>query len=218
MKLKRIAVILSFILIFSMEYSFGDDGSPSIEISPVSQNALLNGTFTVEVIISSPIPILAAQFDILYNASIINAIRVLNGGAFEIWGDDISPMIEIDNINGSIRNIVALSPNGTYGGVIARIEFKGINEGSSFLNISNIIIGDEDTIPVGVDVINGSVTVTENPWDVNMDGTVDILDMIIVAQHWMETPSSPNWYERADVNGDEVVNILDLIVVAQHFS
>ncbi len=56
------------------------------------------------------------------------------------------------------------------------------------------------------------------PWDVNMDDSVDVLDMIIIAQHWMETPNSPNWYDRADVNGDGIVNVLDLIIVGQHFT
>ena len=52
--------------------------------------------------------------------------------------------------------------------------------------------------------------------DVNADGVVNILDLVLVAQHFGETPTEkqdPN----PDVNGDGTVNILDLVLVAQHF-
>ena len=52
--------------------------------------------------------------------------------------------------------------------------------------------------------------------DVNADGVVNILDLVLVAQHFGETPAEkqdPN----PDVNADGTVNILDLVLVAQHF-
>jgi len=52
-------------------------------------------------------------------------------------------------------------------------------------------------------------------YDVNEDGTVDILDTTIVGQHFGETTSSP--YPRYDVNEDGTVDILDTTIVGQHF-
>ena len=50
--------------------------------------------------------------------------------------------------------------------------------------------------------------------DVNQDGTVNILDIVLVAQHFgQKPPSNP----RADVNKDGQVNVLDLVLVAEHF-
>ena len=49
--------------------------------------------------------------------------------------------------------------------------------------------------------------------DVNQDGQVNVLDLVLVAQH-LGGPVSAN--SRADVNGDETINILDLVTVAQH--
>ena len=52
---------------------------------------------------------------------------------------------------------------------------------------------------------------TANPYDVNEDGIVNILDLTFVAgQFGQDDP-------KADVNGDGTVNILDLVSVAQHF-
>ena len=85
-----------------------------------------------------------------------------------------------------------------------------------FYTIATDYLGNVEAAPPTADT---SCQIKEYPpWDVNMDDSVDVLDMIIIAQHWMETPESPNWYERADVNNDGVVNVLDLILVGQHFT
>ena len=49
--------------------------------------------------------------------------------------------------------------------------------------------------------------------DVNNDGQVNILDLVLVAQNVDATPHLP----QADVNGDETVNVLDLIIVSNMF-
>ena len=49
--------------------------------------------------------------------------------------------------------------------------------------------------------------------DVNGDGVVNILDLVLVAQHLGETAPSNS---KVDVNGDGIVNILDLVLIAQH--
>ena len=51
--------------------------------------------------------------------------------------------------------------------------------------------------------------------DVNADGIINILDLVLIASHFGETPTedqTPN----PDVNGDGNVNILDLVLVASH--
>ena len=56
-------------------------------------------------------------------------------------------------------------------------------------------------------------TEVSNPTDVNKDSVVNILDLVLVAQHLNETVP-PN--SEVDINEDGIVNILDLILVAQH--
>ena len=52
-----------------------------------------------------------------------------------------------------------------------------------------------------------------NPADVNEDGVINVLDMVLVARHFGESVP-PN--SEIDINADGIVNILDLILVAQH--
>ncbi len=53
-------------------------------------------------------------------------------------------------------------------------------------------------------------------WDVNGDGTANVLDMILVGQHWGETGLT-GWI-REDANEDGTVNVLDMIIVGQHWT
>lgn len=53
----------------------------------------------------------------------------------------------------------------------------------------------------------------ENPADVNGDGVVNVLDLVVVAQ----AVSSGQWSVVSDVNGDGVVNVFDLVFVAEAF-
>jgi hypothetical protein len=53
--------------------------------------------------------------------------------------------------------------------------------------------------------------------DVNGDGTVNILDAIVLGNAFLATPTSPNWNPNADMNNDNSVNILDAIILSNHF-
>ena len=58
------------------------------------------------------------------------------------------------------------------------------------------------------------ITAVPNP-DANLDGQINVLDLIVVAQHFDEQPfSNP----LADTNKDGVVNIFDLVFVVEHLS
>jgi hypothetical protein len=53
--------------------------------------------------------------------------------------------------------------------------------------------------------------------DINGDGTVNILDAIILSNAFLSTPYSPNWSANADINSDGIVDILDAIILSNNF-
>ena len=57
--------------------------------------------------------------------------------------------------------------------------------------------------------IEGQLTIG----DVNRDGRVSILDLVLVAQHFGETVPANS---EVDINGDGIINVLDLILVSQN--
>ena len=64
-----------------------------------------------------------------------------------------------------------------------------------------------------VNPINKKFVITVPKWDVNKDGEVNILDLILVAQDIGKTGGTNL---RTDVNGDGTRNIQDLVLVASH--
>jgi hypothetical protein len=53
--------------------------------------------------------------------------------------------------------------------------------------------------------------------DLNHDGTVNILDIFIVAKAFGSKPGDENWNVVADLNKDNVINILDVFAVANGY-
>jgi len=58
----------------------------------------------------------------------------------------------------------------------------------------------------------------KEPWDVNGDGKVNLDDLIILIEHWLETPSQPDWCKDADVNRDGIVNVYDVLLIMIHWT
>jgi hypothetical protein len=52
--------------------------------------------------------------------------------------------------------------------------------------------------------------------DMNHDGTVNVLDIIQVAQHWSETGA--NGWIQEDVNENGTINVLDVILIGQYWT
>ena len=65
-----------------------------------------------------------------------------------------------------------------------------------------------------VNPINKKIVITVPKWDVNRDGEVNILDLILVAQDIGKTRDANL---RTDVNGDGTRDIQDIVLVASHF-
>jgi|GEM_PF-2019750 len=195
----------------------------TLSITPPTQEVLPNESFIVNVTVDPKVPIAGVQFDLSFNSSLVTANSVTEGNLLSQDGTDtyFSPGT-IDNTAGAITGVAGAitTPGQTVSspGVFATIHMTAQSvEGTSLLDLSNVIVGDINGNPVSVIVSDGSVTVTPYPdWDVNCDGHVNVLDMIRVGQHWGET-GTPHWV-REDVNRDGSVNVLDMILIGQHWT
>ncbi len=72
---------------------------------------------------------------------------------------------------------------------------------------------------VAVDKVNGTVTVEEGSTyelgDVNMDGSVNLLDAVLVLQHSASAKLTDAQMKLADLNDDQKANLLDAIKILQ---
>lgn len=88
-------------------------------------------------------------------------------------------------------------------------------------------------LPPGRPLISASVTIAQEsignspdntradgilvlfaPGDVNVDGSVDIIDAAIWIQSLGATPDSPSWRPEADLNSDGIVDMQDALIIA----
>jgi len=107
------------------------------------------------------------------------------------------------------------SKSGDYEWTFAPSEGTGYYQ---FYSVAEDYVGYKEALPNGTTVPDAMCRIVHFPWDVNSDGQVDIFDIVIVAQHWMETPVDPEWCECADVNGDLIVNISDITIITDHWT
>ena len=95
-----------------------------------------------------------------------------------------------------------------------QVRFKAKSAGETELALQKFQFGTAagDNIPAGPHEITFTVEERLATGDVNRDGVVSILDLILVAQRLGQRVSAGS---AVDVNGDGVVSILDLILVSQ---
>ncbi len=191
-----------------------------VNITPCWQKVNVNDTFVVNVTVMPSVAIAGVQFDLSFNASLLEVVSVEEGNLFNGYSTFFING-SIDNTNGKINDvygaIIVPGGNVSNAGTFAKITFRAKKEGLSYLNLSDVVVGNVTANPVAIKINNGSVEIVAHRWDLNHDNTINVLDLIIIAQHFGSHEGDTNYAREADLNNDGVINVLDLIVVAQHF-
>ena len=177
-------------------------------------------TFTLDISARNVIDFAGWQFDIAFDPAVLEAIEV-NEGDFLKEEAETTFFREgkVNNQSGRITGLSSarLSKDGVTGtGTLVSVIFKAKAGGETQVRLKNIQLGSTtgDVIPAGRDEVVIRIEGQLATGDVNRDGEISILDMILIARHLGETVPADS---AVDVNSDGVVNVLDLIVVAKHF-
>ena len=184
-----------------------------------SQTPIHTGdTFTLNIRAENVTDLAGWQFDIAFDPAILEAINMSEGDFLKTdGGTTFFQGGSIDNAAGKITGLSAarLSTQGVTGtGTLIQVRFKAKSAGETELELQRFQFGSTtgDSIPAGPHEIRITVEERLTTGDVNRDGVVSILDLILVAQQLGgRVPAG----SAVDVNGDGVVSILDLIRVAQ---
>ena len=178
----------------------------------------IGDTFTLDIRAENVSDLAGWQFDIAFDPAILEAINVSEGDFLKTdGGTTFFQGGSIDNASGKITGLSAarLSGGGASGtGTLLQVRFKAKAAGETELALDKFQFGSTtgDNIPAGPHEIRIVVEERLTTGDVNRDGVISILDLILVAQQ-LGRRVSPD--SAVDVNGDGVVSILDLIRVAQ---
>lgn len=96
-----------------------------------------------------------------------------------------------------------------------------ITAGITAVKAAGVVGEDESAMNGTVTVITDTASVFVPGYDVNDDGTVDIIDITEAQRYYQATPADADWSEKAqvmDVNGDNKVDIEDYIGIFNHLS
>ena len=175
-------------------------------------------TFTFGVRAEDVFDLAGWQFDIVFDPAVLEAVDVSEGDFLKTdGGATFFQSGSIDNTAGKITGLIAgrVSEGGVSGtGSVLQVKFEAKSEGETEIALHNFKFGSStgEIIPAGPHEIHITVEERLPTGDVNRDGGVDILDLILVAQQLGQSvpANSP-----VDINGDGVVNIFDLTLVAQ---
>ena len=196
------------------EYTVGTGIGYSFSETPIH----LGDTFTLDIRAENVFDLAGWQFDIAFDPAVLEAVDVSEGDFLKTdGGTTFFQSGRIDNAAGKITGLIAgrISEGGVSGnGSVLQVRFKAKSEGETELALRNFEFGSStgENIPAGPLEIRITVEERLATGDVNRDGRVSILDLILVAQQLGKSvpPNSP-----VDINGDGVVNIFDLTLVAQ---
>ena len=177
----------------------------------------IDDTFTLDISAENVFDLAGWQFDIAFDPAILEAVNVSEGNFLKIGGTTFFQSGSIDNAAGKITGLGAarLSAQGVTGnGTLLQVRFKAKSGGETKLVLQNFEFGATtgSLIPAGPHQVRIVVEGQLATGDVNRDGRVSILDLILIAQQLGKRvpANSP-----VDLNRDGVVSILDLILAAQ---
>ena len=178
-------------------------------------------TFILDIHVENVFDLAGWQFDIAFDPAALQAIDVNEGDFMKAdGGTTFFQGGRIDNASGKITGLIAagLSDRGVSGsGSLIEVRFKAKSTGETELALHKFQFGSITGASISAGPHEIRITVEQRllTGDVNRDGQVSILDLILVAQQFGKNvpANSP-----VDVNRDGVVNIFDLIHVAQGFA
>ena len=176
-------------------------------------------TFTLEIRAEDIYNLAGWQFDMAYDPTVLEAVEINEGDFLKTGGGaTFFQRGTIDNRLGKIKGLSSarLSEDGVSGtGMLLSITFTAKALGQTQLRLDNFQLA--SITGKSIDAVPHEVVITvggeQTTGDVNRDGQVSILDMVLVARYLGKTvPANSD----VDLNGDGIVNILDLILVSQN--
>ena len=175
-------------------------------------------TFTLDIGAEDVFDMAGWQFDIVFDSAALEALDVSEGDFLKTdGGSTFFQNGSIDNAAGKITGLSAarLSTQGVSGtGMLLQVTFKAKSAGETEVALQNFEFGTitGENLPAGPHQIRITVEGQLATGDVNRDGRVSILDLILIAQQLGRRVAAGS---AVDLNSDGVVSILDLILAAR---
>lgn len=139
----------------------------TVAVTPDDQTVTPNQPFTIDVRINPSTPIVAAQFDLQFDSSMVRADSVTEGNLLSQDGAGTYFESTINNSEGTVTDVHGViigKTNVSSEGVFATISMTAGNKtGISELNLSNVRVLDTNITDVPISISNATVLVDTAP-------------------------------------------------------
>jgi len=209
-------------LIYSGEYSIYST-RPKVILSPHEYIAHKVPTeFELNINVTDVVNLHECKVELTYNKTLLNIIDVEIHPFFT--GDYLTEWEVSNTIGKLLINITDIVPYTNGSGPIATVTFRviysfvwNINKPSinCTLKFNSSTLLTEGDVAIEHDAINGIYYYAPLKGDLNKDGTVGLIDLVIAGQAFGSKPTPP--YDIADLNRDGIIDILDIIIIARNY-
>ena len=208
LKTKLFLICLAFVMCFGVAASSYGQAVVSIDPAEVASPAA-GGQLNVNIKIANGKGIAGYNVTVGFDTTALEYVEIKNSSYLPAGAFAAPPQV-----SGNRVTLAATSLSGAASatsGTLATLQFKVVAAKASTLRLIEVILSDSAANPLAVTTRDSEVVVRASlPSDLNNDGTVNVLDLTLVARDLGKTGSPAG-----DVNGDGAVNVLDLVVVAK---
>ena len=188
-----------------------------IAVEPEELSGSVGETVKANITVYNVVDLYGIEINVTWNPEILQPTRV----QYQIpW----KKSFELQNVTGPGWYALAVAgltqPPDPYTGnyTFVSITYKVLKIGTTKIKFETSKLSDINANPIlhaEINAIFSNIKMIEG--DINHDGIVDVLDLIIVCSAYGSNPNKPNWNPNADLNNDNTIDIYDLIIVASHY-
>lgn len=200
-------------------FAYGVQAATVIQSIPEYGFHTTDDIIFIDVICIPNEPVKAFEFVIEFNQTVMTAVSIVEGDFFAGYDTFLSPSMEIDNENGTIKDIYNLilgKGNVSEPGTLVTIEFLIINCSGVFpISILNDGVTNETQYIPHVTYENAVQLYTGYPpWDINQDGVVNAIDVSLIVAHYGLICSPGDLW---DIKIDCVVDAIDVSLLISKY-
>jgi len=163
LRLRVVAVIAGMLLASVFSVPGFADSIPVLSIDPMSSAASVGEEVTLDVNISNVTDLYGFQFDLSFVPGTLSAISITEGTFLFFAGPTFFLPGAIDNTTGTIaftaNSLLGPEPGADGSGTLAILTLKGLTQGISSVELSNVILLNSNLEPIDANIQNGNITV-----------------------------------------------------------
>jgi len=194
--------------------NFSEVVSPKITIG--SKKGVNGSTAIVPITIENGNNITGVQFDLLYDASIVQALELVEDELANLSGS-----YNIDNTIGKITflyysdSATPIASNATLGNM--SFDIIGSAGEITTLDLDNLQIGNSNGALQFIDVDGSIEVIAVRYGDVNNDGNINVFDILGIVDHILNRQTlTGTSLIAANVTGDSSLNVFDILEIVDH--